>query len=95
MHTGQLIQARYRCLNEIGWSEFSDLDYLLKAGVPKPPPAPLFLSADSTSVTIQILPTQDNNGAPVLAYKVWRDNGDNLNPVQAEVHNYDGTSPVF
>jgi len=76
-----MIQARYRCKNEIGWSEFSNNDYLLRAGVPKAPPAPLFLEADSTSVTIQVLETQDNNGAPITAYEVWRDNGDNLNPV--------------
>jgi len=95
VQTGQLIQARYRCLNEIGWSEFSDLDYLLKAGVPVAPPAPLFLWADSSTVTIQILPTLDNNGAPVSRYQVWRDNGENLNPVQAAVPEYDGTSAVF
>lgn len=63
--------------------------------MPKSPPAPLFISADSTSVTIQILPTLDNNGAPVQSYQVWRDNGDNLNPVTERVAEYDGTSPIF
>jgi hypothetical protein len=52
--TGQLIQARFRCKNAIGWSEFSDLDYLLKAGVPYAPPAPIFIQADSSSVTLQV-----------------------------------------
>ena len=93
--TGQLVQVRYRCRNEIGWSEFSDHDYFLKAGVPIPPPTPLFIEADSTSVTISILETHNINGGKIVAYKIWRDDGNNINPTTTLATGYDGHSPIF
>ena len=49
---GQLIQARYRCANEIGWGDFSSENSLLLARQPSPPPRPSYLSSDASSVTI-------------------------------------------
>ena len=51
---GDQVQARYRVKNQIGWSEFSTHAYLLKAGVPRQPPVPIFVSANSNSVTIDV-----------------------------------------
>ena len=52
VEAGKYVQARYRCSNEIGWSDWSDHDYLLKAGVPERPPKPVYVASDATSVTI-------------------------------------------
>ena len=72
---GEIIQVRYRVKNSIGWSPFSRHAYLLKAGVPEKPPKPLFVSADSTSVTIEILRSNFANGSPISEYQIWRDKG--------------------
>jgi hypothetical protein len=52
--TGEQVLARYRVKNQIGWSPYSKHEYLLKAGVPQAPPTPVFVSADATSITIDV-----------------------------------------
>ena len=95
MERGAYVQARYRCKNEIGWSSYSSHSYLLKAGVPSRPPRPLYLSSSATSITLQIQPSVDSNGAPIFAYAIYRDNGDGLTEVTTQVTGYDGTSGTF
>jgi hypothetical protein len=51
---GQYVQARYRCINEIGWSAWSPHDYLLMAGVPNTPNKPTYISSTATTITIQL-----------------------------------------
>jgi len=36
----QYVQARYRCENQIGFSGFSEIVYMLMAGVPTAPSKP-------------------------------------------------------
>jgi hypothetical protein len=72
---GQLIWARYRCSNEIGWGEYSEASYLRLALRPSRPPAPLYGSSDSTSISIEILPSADNGGTTIDFQEVWYESG--------------------
>jgi len=49
---GQLIQARYRCQNEIGWGNYSTINFLLLANPPSRPPQPVYTSSTATSISI-------------------------------------------
>ena len=85
---GQLLWARYRCANEIGWGEFSEASHLRLALRPSRPPAPLYVSSDATSISIEVLPSEDNGGAAIDAHEVWLETGG----VEAEDTSYDGLS---
>ena len=66
---------------------------MLKAGVPGEPPAPIFVEADSTSVTIDVQPSVDANGSPITLYEIWHDIGENVQEIDQKVTDYDGESP--
>lgn len=51
---GQLIQARYRCMNDIGWSSYSIPQFITLAHEPSRPPKPVYVSSDDVSISIQI-----------------------------------------
>lgn len=89
LEKGQQIQARYRCKNIIGWSDYSSSGYLTNAGVPSQPPKPTYVTSDSTSITVEILPVESNNGATVTAYELWRDDGDYSSAVATQITGYD------
>ena len=48
----QRLKARFRCENSIGFSDWSNLDYLLMAGVPKAPPKPSYISSTDSTIII-------------------------------------------
>ena len=48
------------------------------AGVPKVPPAPEFVSANTNSITIDVLESENANGSPISRYQIWRDIGENV-----------------
>jgi len=63
---------------------------LLLARPPRAPPKPLYISSDSSSITLQILPSLDSGGAAVLAHEVWTETGG----VLTQDTSYDGVSPT-
>ena len=79
---------RYRCANEIGWGPFSEASHLRLALLPSRPPAPLYVSSDSTSISIEILPSEHNGGATINFQEVWRESGG----VEVQDTTYDGKS---
>ena len=81
--------------NEIDWSAWSGHDYLLKAGVPQRPPKLTYVSSDATSVTVRVNPSLDSNGAPITAYKLFRDSGDNASDVNTAISAYDGSALTY
>lgn len=87
--------ARYRCRNDIGWSEFSTRNYLLMAGIPTVPPKPTYISSDSTSITVQLYQSEWSNGSPITSYEVWTDQGDNLSEIDTKETLYDGSSMSY
>ena len=90
-----MIQARYRCLNENGWSFFSQTAYLINAGRPSRPPRPEYIDSDATSITLRILPVANSNGAIVKRYELYRDAGDYSSDVNIPLLAYDGVSPTY
>lgn len=90
--TGQYVQARYRCKNFIGWSDWSVHSYLLMAGVPVTPARPTYISSTDTSISIQLYQSSYSNGSPIMGYEVWLDEGDNTSEVNTKDNTYDGVS---
>ena len=54
VETGKIYRFRYRTLNVNGWSAFSPVTYIRAATSPERPPAPTFVTATSTSITIAL-----------------------------------------
>ena len=58
----------YRAKNINGWSGFSPATYITAAEVPQRPPAPVFYTATSTSVTLNLSPSTDSRGSDITSY---------------------------
>lgn len=72
---GITYRFRYRAANVNGWSGWSPIAYIQAATVPRAPLAPTLVTSDSSSLTLQINPSLDNGGSPIIAYKLFMDNG--------------------
>ena len=72
---GETYRARYRVRNLVGWSGFSPIGYLVAASVPDAPPAPTFVSATKTSISVIVPRVLENNGSPVISYQLLIDDG--------------------
>lgn len=68
-----LYQIRVKNANE--WSEWSDPTSMLPATVPASPPAPTLLSVSSSSLSLKLEVAEDNGGASITAYHLYKDNG--------------------
>jgi hypothetical protein len=60
---GLVFRARYRARNVNGWGEYSPIGYILAAVKPDAPPAPVFISATSTTITLNLWPSLENGGS--------------------------------
>ena len=78
-------------MNSNGWSSWSNTGYLTMAGIPTTPPRPEYVSSTATTITLNILPSTDNNGAEVTAYQLYRDGGDYSTDLIYQVTGYSGT----
>jgi len=87
---GSYIEARFKAKNKNGWSSFSNSGFLQMVGPPKMPERPKYISSTGTSITLQIMPVSDNNGAHVTKYYLFRDGGDYSTDVNIPVTSYDG-----
>lgn len=92
---GTIYRFRYRALNKVGWSAFSDTAYIQAANVPKKPPVPVYVSSDSDSITMRFSQTDDNGGTPVIKYRLFKDAGDDFSSSFTEVTRYLGHESVF
>ena len=73
---GERYQARYRAKNWVWWSSSSPVAYVLVAGPPSTPPAPVLVSADAGNITVLVGSVPSDNGSPVTAYQIMIDGGD-------------------
>ena len=60
---GLVYRFRGRCANVNGWSAWSAITYIEAAVKPSAPPPPTFVSANSTSITLQFKPPLDDGGS--------------------------------
>jgi hypothetical protein len=44
---------------------------------------------------VKVNPSLDSNGAPIIAYKLYRDSGDNASEVNIAISAYDGSSLTY
>ena len=68
---GYIYRFKYRVLNQIGWSGFSDTTYILAANVPSRPSTPSYLFSNSSQIFLIILllyEPSDNGGSLVTSY---------------------------
>lgn len=54
---------RYRAQNSIGFSDWSEIEYIIVSGKPNKPQKPFFISSTSTSIELGIFYLEDDNGA--------------------------------
>lgn len=58
----------YRVLNQIGWSEWSEITYILAAKVPSVPGSPKLGVVTSTNLQLLLSLSLDNGGSDILSY---------------------------
>lgn len=65
-------RLRYRVQNSLGWSDFSDITYLLAASIPgKPTNKPELVSVNATQITISLTSCGISNGALITDYVLF------------------------
>ncbi len=75
---GQYYRFRYRVRNVIGWSTFSDTSYMAPYAIPDSPPEPTYVSGTSTTVTLLLSPSDNDNGLRISSYELWIDAGNDF-----------------
>jgi titin len=68
--------VRYRVRNSIGWSEYSDVTYILAAESPSRPSRPTYISSTSTQLVIEFGTSDSNGGAEITSYTIQVDKED-------------------
>ena len=86
---GEIYRFRYRSLNVNGWSYFSPIRYIRAATNPERPPAPTFVTATDTSITINMYKTIDTGGSEIYRYELYRNQG-GVSTDYTKVETYDG-----
>jgi hypothetical protein len=72
---GTTYYFRYRAVNSKGFSQWSPVGSALAASTPSIPPQPTYKTSSSNSITINVIPSNDNGGSPITNYYVYTDNG--------------------
>lgn len=74
--SGSIFRFRYRSLNVNGWSEFSPISNIKAATSPSRPPRPQFVTADSSSLLIQLFESTSDGGEIITSYELFVNGGD-------------------
>jgi hypothetical protein len=77
---GRYFRFKYRCQNKNGFSEYSDITYVLAASVPSKPAAPQLISATSAGIELKFFKPKDDNGSEVILYELYINDGTNTEP---------------
>lgn len=91
---GNFYRFRYRVANVNGYSDWSSVAYLTPTSAPDAPPSPTFKSGTSTTVTLDLYESADNNGVPIANYEVHVDAGDDLTSAFSQM-TYDGSASTI
>jgi hypothetical protein len=75
---GRYYRFRYRVMNVIGYSDYSEVAYIQAVDVPATPARPLFVSATDSTITVSIIESIDSNGVDVVSYEIHLDAGDDM-----------------
>ncbi len=89
--SGSIFRFRYRVKNVNGWSEFSPISHIKAATLAERPPAPMFKSATSTTVSLDLLESTKDGGQIITAYQLFINEGGS-SEIYKVVSTYDGMS---
>ena len=73
---GEDYAFRYRAINAVGRGEWSDVSVLKAATVPLVPTKPYYITSTASTIKLGLIPTDDNGGAKIRRYELYRDEGD-------------------
>lgn len=68
--------VRYRVRNSIGWSDYSDITYILASEAPSMPTRPMFVDSTSTILTVEFGLSSSNGGSAISSYTYQIDKED-------------------
>ena len=94
---GSSYRLKYQAGNINGFGEFSNVANILIAVTPNPPAKPIFKSYDKASSPNTLTLTlprciESNGGAPITAYELQRDSGDDFNSKFIAIAGYTSNS---
>ena len=94
---GETYRFRLRAKNAIGWGPYSPITHVLAASVPQKPDPPTLNSVTDASITLNLSPTDEDGGSPIVKHKIFRDDGTGLGPISypVEFTRYDGSATTF
>ena len=95
---GVVYRFRYRVQNAVGWSGYSPITFIAASTIPGRPPIPALGGTTTTTVTLNLSPSTDDGGSPILNYEIWTDGGGGLNTAPSytnKLTGYDGTSASY
>lgn len=64
-------------------------------GPPEMPERPVYISSTGSTISLQIIPVADNNGAHITKYYLFQDSGDYSSEVNIPVTSYNGVSLTY
>jgi hypothetical protein len=91
INKGGLYRFRYRSKNINGWSDWSPITNVRAATIPVRPPAPTFLTATASSITLGLSQSLNSRGSDITHYELFRNTGGTSNSYII-VSTYDGQS---
>lgn len=84
---------RYRAWNVNGPGEWSDISYLVAASTPARPPAPVYGSSTTSSITLLFTPSSDDGGKIITSMELQI--SPHLVTSWTDLTNYDGMSMSY
>ncbi len=89
IQSGVMYRFRYRAKNVAGWSAYSPITYIKAAAQPVRPPAPIFVTATATYITLTLPPTLNVRGSPITQHELFVNGGGSSN-TYTNVTSYSG-----
>jgi len=72
---GHTFRFKYRVRNQIGWTDWSPVTYILAASVPIKPPAAKIITSSDSQLVLEVFEPTDNGGSIVTKYSLYMDSG--------------------
>jgi len=92
---GRYYRFRYRVMNVVGYSAYSEVAYIQAVDVPETPARPTFVSATDTTITLSIIESVDSKGVDVVSYGIYLDAGNDMTSAFSELADYDGLAATY
>jgi hypothetical protein len=71
---------KYRCQNENGFSDYSDITYIQAAQAPSTPLPPKLIGATAQAIELQFFKPIDDGGSEITGYQLFINDGTETEP---------------